>query len=296
MLESVRNLFIKNKQIDLSSFMFMESPVASTLLDKDAYILQVNHAFSELTGYSASEAIGEAVSILKSDKHDHTFYKNLWSILLESDKHKFEIWNKCKDGSVILIKQNVVKIIIDKKEYFLVVSEDITEERRLSNRQHHLATHDSLTGLANRTLLQDRFSQAVLHAKRNHKKMAIFICDLNEFKEVNDTYGHNFGDKVLQEVSDALINIVRESDTVARYGGDEFVIIAEQLNTSDKAIDILNDIKAKSSLSVKYDNQHHDISLSVGHACFPSDGMQFEQLINIADTRMYNQKRIYYGH
>ena len=287
---------LTTKESELSSLSFMQSPSASIILDKDANILEVNNSFCEMIGYTIKELIGQPISILKSGKHDNIFYKKLWNIFNESNKHNFEIYNKCKDGTILLMEEKIVRIVKNKEVYFMVTVDDITEQRRLLNRHQHLATHDTLTGLANRTLLNDRYSQAILNAKRNHKKLAIFLCDLNSFKEVNDTYGHNFGDVVLQKISKNLQDLVRDTDTVARYGGDEFVIIVEHIHNNDEIIEIYNQLKSKSSVHVENKSGNCDMSMSIGHACFPADGLQFEQLISIADTRMYSNKQKYYGY
>jgi len=297
MFKSIFNKFTSNTQkLDLSSLSFMKSPSASLILDKDGVILEANHSFSDLMGYTIKELKGGKVSLLKSGKHDNIFYKNLWSVFLKSDRHNFEIHNKHKDGTILLIKEKVVKTTKNGVEFFFVTYDDITQSRKLQSRQQHLATHDMLTGLANRTLLHDRYSQAILNAKRNHKKLAIFLCDLNSFKEVNDTYGHNFGDVVLQKISKNLQSLVRDTDTVARYGGDEFVIIVEHLHNNDEMMEIYQQIKSKSAIDVENDNGKCHMSMSIGHACFPTDGLQFDQLINMADTRMYDIKKEYYGY
>jgi len=281
---------------NLNSLAFKHSPIASFISDENGCFVEINNSFTELTGYTSYDLIGEPLSILKSGKHNNLFYKNLWLKALELDSYSFEIYNRCKNSKIILVREHVAKIQENKKTYYLVTQEDITEKKKLENRQQHLATHDPLTNLANRTLLKDRFSQAVLHAKRNHKKIVLFICDLNEFKDVNDSHGHLFGDKVLKSVADKLCSIVREGDTVARYGGDEFIIIVEQLKTDEEIKSIYKDIKEKSSLHVEDNEASCDISMSIGHAVFPSDSVDYDQLITLADTNMYNSKKEYYGY
>jgi len=293
----LKHIFSDDSQsLDLSSLAFLNSPVASFISDEHGKFIKINQSFTKLTGYENKDIIGEALSILKSGKHNNQFYKNLWAKALEVDSYSLEIYNRCKCNKIILMLERVSKIKIKGKTYFFVTQEDITEKKKLENRQQHLATHDPLTNLANRTLLKDRFSQAVFHAKRKHKKIALFLCDLNEFKDINDNYGHIFGDKVLKAVGENLQGIVRDGDTVARYGGDEFVLIVEQLKTDDEIMDILKEVKEKSAINVKDSDFTCEINMSIGHATFPSDGLGFEQLINIADTRMYDSKKVYYGY
>jgi len=292
----LKHIFSNNTANDLSSIAFINSPVASLISDENGKFVEVNHSFTKLTGYSNDDVKGELLSILKSGKHNNQFYKNLWIKALTLDNYSFEIYNRCKNGTILFILQRIIKITEEGKTYFLIAQEDITQKKKLETRQQHLATHDPLTNLANRTLLNDRYSQAVFHAKRKHKKIGLFICDLNQFKEINDNFGHIFGDKVLKAVANNLKAIVREGDTVARFGGDEFVIIIEQLKTSKEILEILKEIQAKSTIQVEDGEANCNISMSIGHAIFPSEGLAFEQLISLADTRMYNSKKEYYGY
>jgi len=290
-----KNITENNTQAELNSLAFLDSPMASFISDEAGDFIQTNSAFSDLTGYTNKELKNNPISILKSGKHNNSFYKTMWDKILESGAGNFEIYNRKKDASIILVQSYIRKITYQEKTYFLAVQEDITQQKELANRQEHLATHDPLTGLANRTLLQDRFSQAVLHAKRKHNKFALFLCDLNEFKVVNDTFGHNFGDKVLKNISENLQAIVREEDTIARYGGDEFIIIVEHLQNNQDIEDVLNILKLNSAIDLKDSEGECYMSMSIGHATFPSDGMELEQLIQIADSKMYESKKIYYG-
>ena len=290
------NNFTKNIELkELSSKAFLNSPSASFISDENGRFLEVNQAFTNLVGYTNNELANEPISILKSGKYNHQFYKDLWTKLLAQDRYSYEVYNRCKDSSILLFQEHITKIKHLNKIFYIVTMEDITCRRDLENRQHYLATHDPLTGLANRTLLKDRFSQAVFHTKRKDKKIAIFLCDLNEFKELNDNYGHNFGDKVLKNVAKKLQGIVRQSDTVSRYGGDEFVLIVEQLQSSYEIKELLHTIKNNSTITIEDASNKSKVSMSIGHACYPDDGLEFEQLIEIADSKMYENKQDYYS-
>ena len=283
------------KETDLVSCAFNESPIASLVTTTDGKVLEVNKSFTLLMGYSSSEIVGENMSLLKSGEHDHNFYKNLWKNLKRLQNHSFEIYNRSKNNNILLVKEQIQFVTNNSQEYFIISLEDITQRKEQEQRQQHLATHDPLTGLANRALLDDRYRHAVLNAQRNHSKLGIMICDLNEFKEINDTYGHNFGDEVLKEVSLRLQRLVREGDTVARYGGDEFVVIMEQIECNNKQ-EIKRTIAEKLDFSMSWNAIRCQVSVSIGYAYFPTDGTTFEQLINRADLRMYDSKRNYYGY
>nr|WP_321268023.1 sensor domain-containing diguanylate cyclase [uncultured Sulfurimonas sp.] len=294
-----RTKFFTSKQKsgleELSNIGFMESPSASLILDEKATILQVNKSFSELTGYSHDEAINKPVSFLKSGEHDHKFYKNLWHSILNHTKHEFEIYNRCKNGNQILVKEKIKKLSINGNNYFISIMEDITEHKKIFNRHMHLATHDPLTGISNRLLFEDRISHAIKNAARSSKKVALIMCDLNEFKDINDTYGHNFGDEALKEVAKTLQTSIREVDTVCRYGGDEFVILLEQIHSRKEVEDIINKIKLKFPLLVTKKEKQCHVAISIGYSIFPEHGTNYEQLFTIADSKMYDSKNHYYG-
>jgi len=293
---TISNLFSrKTFSPSTLSMAFNASPVAMLVVTIDGKVLQSNDRFSSLLGYSSNDIVGENMSLLKSSKHDNHFYGVLWQKLLRYDSHSFEIYNRCKDGTVLLFKEQIQKVKDDISEYFIITLEDITQQKKQESRQVHLATHDPLTGLANRALLNDRYKHAILNAKRNHSKIGIMICDLNEFKQVNDVHGHTFGDEVLKSFASRLTSLVRESDTVSRYGGDEFIIILEQVHNNKKVEDVYEMLLKELQFNVKYDGSECDVSASLGYACFPEEGTTFEQLVNVADMKMYDSKKCYYG-
>ena len=194
-----------------------------------------------------------------------------------------------------MIKEHINSLQIGISNYFVVTLEDITEQKKLVERNQYLATHDPLTGLANRTLFEDRFSHATLNAVRLRKKVAILMCDVNEFKGINDNFGHSFGDLVLQKIAKKLQATIRSSDTIARYGGDEFVIILEQLNTTQDAQKLLESCKSNFPLQVTKEQQTCEVHMSIGYASFPEDGTTLKQLMDHADRKMYQAKDLFYG-
>ena len=280
---------------DLSSLAFSQSPMATAVTDEKGTIANINSSFTELTGYTELDIIGENMSILKSGKHDNAFYKMFYKKINELDKYTLELENRCKDGTVLLFKASISKIQSSQTQYYIVVFEDITEQNKLSQRHQYLATHDPLTGLANRMLLNDRFNHAVYNATRSRKKLAVLMCDLNEFKQINDTYGHHVGDMTLQKVAKKLKNLVREGDTIARCGGDEFIVILEQLESVDEIEKVVNVLKFEFPLILDLDNESYEIGMSIGYSHFPQEGTTLEQLTSQADRKMYKDKDRYYG-
>ena len=154
--------------------------------------------------------------------------------------------------------------------------------------------HDSLTGLANRTLLRDRFAKAEIDALRDGNKMGILVCDLNGLKQINDTFGHSVGDRAIKEIADRLMHLVRNSDTVARYGGDEFVIILDQVEEDSELYSRVEEIKSSFPITLKNENNCL-LNISVGHAIFPTEGTDLVQLVDVADVRLYEDKKRYHG-
>jgi len=295
---SVMNLFsrqISRTPLSTLTIAFSASPIAMLVVKANGQIVQINDKFVSLTGYSSKDIVGENMSLLKSSKHDNRFYNELWKKFKEHETHSFEIYNRCQDGRILLFKEQIQRVEISSDAYFIITLEDITQQKKQESRQIHLATHDPLTGLANRALLDDRYKHALLTAKRNHSKLGVMICDLNEFKQVNDLYGHTFGDEVLKNFASRLSSLVRESDTVSRYGGDEFIVIFEQINNGVKVEEVYNMLLEKLRFDVEHDGSTCEVSASLGYACFPDEGTTFEQLVNVADMKMYNSKKSYYG-
>lgn len=293
-LKLFSKLFSNSLSNELFIHAFKDSPVASLIVSMDGEILEVNSSLLKLMGYAEQELMGANMSLFKSFKHDNAFYKNLWNNLRKVSEYSFEVINRDKYGKLLDIKEQVKLIKCTTQSCFIIAFEDITEQKIQEKRQHYLATHDPLTGLANRALLKDRYEHAILNAVRHHTQLAVMVCDLNGFKEINDNYGHNFGDEVLKEVSKRLDSLTRESDTVARYGGDEFILILEHVE-SISLEEMKNNILNRLTFDLKYNEDTCHVNTAIGYSCFPSDGTRFEQLISVADSNMYDAKREYHG-
>ncbi len=276
--------------------LFVHSPMPTIITDENSVIVISNLAFSVLSGYAVSELIGEKVSILKTSRHDHAFYENRSTRLEKTGFYEGEVWTRCKDASESLLLEKVQRVEFHSKQYYQYVFEDVTESRKLVERYRYLAMHDSLTGLANRSLAKDRFSHAMINTVRAGEKLGILLCDLNEFKQVNDHYGHHVGDILLTSIGQKLTELVREGDTVARIGGDEFLVIVERLQSIDELDHLVEKIKEQLQTSYEIDGQIIDARVSIGDACSPQDGLTYEDLLKIADHKMYREKERYYGY
>lgn len=271
---------------------FVNSPTALCVTDENGVIQYVNAAFINLTGYSSKELIGKNQSLMKSHKNEVDFFKNFWERLLKHNTYNGKIWNQHKDTLHALHSVTITPITLD-KTYYLSTHIDITREVELQERQHYLAYHDPHTGLANRSLFEDRLAHAITNAARIGSSIGILYCDLNEFKQINDEYGHATGDHVLAEVAKRLGSFFRSNDTVARFGGDEFVIIVEHIDDNTQLSNMSKSLAMKISEPIKELNL--SVSASIGIATFPQDGLTKEQLLTIADHKMYHQKNHFYG-
>ena len=276
--------------------LFAHSPIATLVTNEDDSILMINSAFSDLSGYTDTELIGKSRSLFRSDRHEPLFYEQRSNQIAQFGHHEGEIWSQRKDRSEHLLLEKVQQITHHSKTYYLNLFEDITKSRQLIERYRYLAMHDALTGLANRSLAQDRFTHALQNTVRAGEKLGILLCDLNEFKQVNDVYGHHIGDLLLVEVAKRLTRLVREGDTVARLGGDEFLIIAERLKTEKELALFVKKIEEQMQTDIVIEGHSIHISLCIGDACSPMNGTTYEQLLKVADRKMYHDKERFYGY
>lgn len=271
---------------------FVNSPTALSVTDENGVIQYVNDAFLALTGFTSKELLGNNLSLMKSFKNEPDFFKHFWEQLLKQDSYNGKIWNQHKDTLHALHSVTITPIKLD-KTYYLSTHVDITLDIELQERHHYLAYHDPHTGLANRSLFEDRLNHAINNAARIGSNVGILYCDLNEFKQINDEYGHATGDYVLAEVAKRLGSFFRSNDTVARFGGDEFVVIVEHLDDNMQLANMAKFLAQKVAEPIKELNL--SISCSIGIATFPQDGLTKDQLLKIADYNMYNQKNEFYG-
>ncbi|CAD6881933.1 diguanylate cyclase/phosphodiesterase (GGDEF & EAL domains) with PAS/PAC sensor(s) [Methylomonas albis] len=270
-----------------------ESQEGMMITDADTVIVKVNKSFSEITGYSSEEAIGQKMNLLNSGVHDTLFFAEMWNSIDSKGVWQGEIWNRRKNGNIFpeWLTISAVKGADDSITHYVGTMMDITARKAIEQHIHHLAHFDALTDLPNRTLLIDRLHQAVAQARREHGLLALLYLDLDKFKPVNDSFGHDVGDLLLKEVANRLEACVkRETDTVSRLGGDEFVILLSQLDRHTAAELVAENILVK--LNQPFVIQHHtlDISSSVGIAIYPDDGLDANTLIKNADYAMYQAK------
>jgi len=258
----------------------------------DAVILDVNAAFCQVTGYSRDEAVGRTPRLLSSGYQDARFYAHMWQSLIESGRWQGEIWNRRKNGEVFLERLSIgaVKDSLGEVTHFVGSFSDITANKLNEERLHRLANYDALTNLPNRVLFRDRLQQAVARAARNGTSVALLFVDLDRFKILNDTLGHNAGDKLLIDVARRLAAGVRESDTVARLGGDEFAVLAPDLEEGNRALQIAQKVAEAVGRPLQAGEHEVFVTASVGVALFPMHADNVEELLQCADLAMYDAK------
>jgi diguanylate cyclase (GGDEF)-like protein/PAS domain S-box-containing protein len=292
----------------LARSVFENSSEGIVICDSNGNILTTNRAFTDTTGYSGEEAIGKTPgAILKSGKHDKEFFRIFWDSLLKNGKWQGELWNKRKNGELFPEWQtiNAVKDKNGKINFYVAVFSDITERKQDEEKIRQLAFYDALTKLPNRRLLNDRLKQAIASSKRSNRYGALMFLDLDNFKPLNDTHGHDVGDLLLIEVANRLTRCVREVDTVARFGGDEFVVMLSELDT-DETLSTTNAgivaEKIRKNLAEPYflnlHQQQGEQSVAVEHHCTTSIGVvlfishkaSMEDFLKWADMAMFQAK------
>lgn len=280
------------QEMELAAHVFEQSKQSIVITDREGTILRVNGYFTELSGYTAEEAVGKTPRILKSQRQDDAFYAELWKGLLAKGEWSGEIWNRKKNGDGFAAMLSITSV--RNKEgtilYYIGIVQDITQQKLSSERIYHLAHYDILTDLANRQNFNDRLNLALRQAERSGRQIAILFLDLDDFKKVNDILGHHAGDLLLQEAAQRLLGCVRKTDSVARLGGDEFAIMLEDIHQPDHVERVAQKIILAVSAPVELEGTTVCVGVSIGISIYPGDGEDVVSLCKNADTAMYRAK------
>jgi len=274
-----------------------EAQEGIVITDADQVILRVNGAFTEITGYTAEEVVGRRPSVLSSGRHDEGFYRAMWAAIARDGYWQGEIWNRRKGGDTYpeWLTISAVTGPDGGVTHYVGTQVDITARKAAAEEIEHLAFHDGLTELPNRRLLLDRLQHALTACERSQRQGALFFIDLDGFKILNDTLGHEQGDRLLIEAAARLTRAVRAGDTVARLGDDEFVVIVENLSgTADEVASAAKTVaeKIRQALSAPYPLAGHRVrsTASIGVALFGGRQSSVEELLKQADIAMYQAK------
>lgn len=263
------------------------------ITDTNGVIEYMNYAFEIITGYGREEVIGKTPRIIKSGKHDAQFYRQIWDTLLRGEVYRNVFINRRKDGQLYHEAVTITPLVDEfgSVTHYIASGKDITESIQTQERLHHLAHHDVLTGLPNRMLYVDRLKHALKRAERSKRAVAVMFLDMDRFKIVNDTLGHEAGDRLLQAMSARLLACVREGDTVARFGGDEFAGFLNDVASPEDVAPIVGKFLDALVPPFMIDGHELFISGSIGISLYPDDGSDTQTLMKNADTAMYRAKQ-----
>ncbi|MFT7414507.1 MAG: diguanylate cyclase (GGDEF)-like protein/PAS domain S-box-containing protein, partial [Methylophagaceae bacterium] len=276
-----------------------EAHEAIMITDSNNHIIRVNQAFTKVTGYTQEDVLGKNPDILSSGKHSASFYKNMWQQLKDNGCYESEMWNRRKSGEVYPERHTITTINDESGKVINYVSvfSDITSQKAHEDRIQYLAFYDQLTSLPNRRLLLDRLKYNLSLSQRNKKHGVLMFLDLDDFKKINDSLGHEIGDELLQQVATRIQHSLRRADTVARLGGDEFVILVANQTLEGEAL-----IEFSSNLAEKIIKEfqqpfhikgyEHHISTSIGITIFPPTDQTAVSILGQADTAMYKSKKM----
>jgi len=295
LLARVRNLIQRKRteaRLRLAAHVFEYGGEAIMITDCDNCIVEVNPAFTRMTGYTSEEVCGQNPKILSSGGVTPEEYRAMWHAIREQDFWQGEMWDRRKDGEIYpkLLTISVVRNAQGDIDFHIGSFADLSEQKATEEKIRHVAHHDALTGLPNRLHLQISLEQVIAAAKRENQEVAVMFIDLDRFKVINDTLGHNIGDGLLVEVAHRLRECVRESDLLARLGGDEFVVAL----AGDDEVNAVAQVAEKilGSLSQPYQIKGHVLhsTTSIGISLYPHDGDSIESLMKNADAAMYHAK------
>ncbi|GAB1484673.1 hypothetical protein MASR2M78_34910 [Treponema sp.] len=281
-----------NQALRIYERIIEETSEGVVVTDLDGSVIKVNPAFCSISGYNAEEIVGKNLRMMKSGKHEASFYSELWETLLRKGRWKGEIWDKRKNNSIYpkLLSIDTIRDADGKNEFFVGTSTDISRLKEAEENLNKLAFYDALTGLPNRALFTDRLAQALTHSQRQKERIALLYLDLDHFKDVNDSLGHQAGDELLKEAAERLKAQVRESDTVCRLGGDEFTVVLESVGKSEDAANVAQKIIDVIRAPFMLKGTEVYVGVSVGIALYPYDGLLTEDLIRHADAALYEAK------
>jgi len=283
----------QEEELKLASLVFQNSSEGMMVTDSNNHIIAINPAFIHVTGYSFDEVMGRDPNLLSSGRHDLSFYKAMWHQLNSTGKWQGEIWDKRKNGDIYpkWISINTICNKDGSAHRYVALFSDITEKKESEELIWRQANFDSLTGLPNRDMFRNILKQEIMRSHRDGLSLALLLLDLDLFKEVNDTLGHDVGDTLLQEATRRISECVRESDTVARLGGDEFVVVLPNLSDAAHVEDVASKISACLAEPYHLGNEVVYVSASTGITLYPNDASNIDTLMKNADQAMYVAKK-----
>jgi diguanylate cyclase (GGDEF)-like protein/PAS domain S-box-containing protein len=280
-------------ELTLAASVFTHALEGIVITDAANRVIDVNKKFTDITGYSREEVVGQAPRFFQADRHPPEFYSAMWQIIKSSGQWAGEILSRRKNSEkyVVGITISAVKDAVGKVSHYVALFSDITLQRDHQCQLEEMAHFDALTKLPNRALFADRLNQAMLQCQRRHNSLAVIFMDLDGFKDINDTYGHAVGDELLIIVSHRMSDTLREVDTLARIGGDEFVAVLNDLINAEDYKMALERLLRAASDPISVGDAILKVSVSIGVAIYPQDDADADILIRHADQAMYIAKK-----
>ncbi len=290
--ERISALMSMNQVLTLMEEVFEHSLEGIIITDSNAIITKVNPAFTNITGFTEQEVIGKNPRILKSDHHNEHFYREMWQNITDQGHWAGEIWDRHRDGNAFpeWLSISAIRNTRGETSHYVGVFHDISDMKRQEELIRYQAFHDSLTGLPNRFLLKNRMEQSILHSNREKTSFGVLFVDLDNFRKINESLGHVFGDMLLKDAANRLRQIARNVDTVSRHGGDEFIILVESIENEKPLITLAQRIIMAFREPFKILDKSFHIGVSLGIAIYPQDGEDYDILLRNADTALYRAK------
>lgn len=291
-LQDISQRVQTDEALKMSALVYENSSEAMMVTDPNGVILTINDSFTQVTGYEANEVIGQTPRMLRSGRHDTEFYRLMWKSLETTGKWKGEVWNRRKNGELYAgdLTINTIHAEDGSPKRRVAMFSDITDRKRSEEQIWRQANFDALTGLPNRSMFHHRLGQDIRKSHRSGSRLALMFLDLDRFKEVNDSLGHEMGDVLLKEAAKRLVGCVRETDTVARLGGDEFTIILSEINSQDRIDEIARTVLDCLSKPIQLGSELAYVSCSIGVTIYPTDAKDVDDLVRNADQAMYAAK------
>ncbi|MFW2437991.1 MAG: putative bifunctional diguanylate cyclase/phosphodiesterase [Arenicellales bacterium] len=292
----IRRIFEQQKkdatQLNKLSLAIEQNPGITIILDTEGKIEYVNPAFTRTTGHKLDTVLGKDPDILKSEYTDELTLKRLWDTIKAGGVWRGVVRNQTKDGGLSWERACISPVVCENEKitHYVAVLEDITKEKEQTEAFEYMAMHDALTNLPNRTLFFSRLEQAIITAKSEEKSLAVMLMDLDDFKEINDSLGHHVGDRVLREIGVRLCEVIRGVDTVARMGGDEFLVLLPSAD-EQQCITFMNRIIQTLKRPFALENLSVELGVSIGLSLYPEDGDNADLLLQHADVAMYSAKQ-----
>lgn len=291
-LENISERRQAAEQLALSAKVFEESGECIVITDKNERIVSVNRAFTEVTGYTPEEVLGKTPRVMSSGEQDAEFYRKMWQTLHAFGYWSGEIRDRRKNGEIFpkWVSISAVRNAQLEVTHYIGIFSDITERKKAEAQIEFLAYHDALTQLPNRLLARDHLEMAMAFAERSATKVAVLFLDLDNFKTINDSFGHATGDALLVQVAQRLRGCIRETDTISRQGGDEFLILLTNVDDAEDVTCVTEKILEQLEPTFEIEDKEISTSLSIGVALYPDDSREIDTLLQLADTAMYHAK------